>query len=898
MSNNVFKNRARSALTIVSLFSLSIPSFGQTTSSVPGDRAPQRAQAVPAAVQMRTDPLRDGFAYPRSRKVSWPALDSARLVAEDEQSAATPGVPMRVGVRRTIAAGPITSRTSGTWLAHGGGLHTWTLELKSQGAKAMRLRFSRIVLPTGTTLFMRGLDAARVSRFSAKSLRGNTSAWVDAIEGDVIYIEYQGPRLPEPIIEIDNVQHIYRDVFQAPVQAANTKGAASSAGLLPCEEDVNCHSVDQVAKDSVGRMLFTIPGQGSFVCTGALLNDVDPNTFAGYFLTANHCIDTQTVVDSLSVRFFYETNTCNGAVGSWVTMFGGTLLATSPNTDFTFLRLRNDPSNGQGFAAWSSAPTSGTVRGIHHPGGSFKRFSEGFTTTAAPICDAFGFPLSTFVYNDWTIGITEGGSSGSPLFNTSWQVVGQLFGSCSFVGTTPGCSNPQDYNNLYGRFDVTFPSVSPFLNTITPDDAFEDNDEIAQAQELPLGTQNLRLVDFDDYFRVSVCGTNTLTATATFDTAQMDLDLFIRTTSGSQLDSSTGTGPSEQVSAVVGSGEYVIHASKFSGWGGDYSLTITLTPQLDCNSNLVADDCDVARGVSADCNTNAVPDECETVSCVMSSTRRMEAGGGTLSTSPSYSLVASSGQPSGVGLLSSLNYSLNDGFWPGSVRLAEEPPTGGDDVCAGGSNDGGSCSTDADCPDGVCGLKSRYVSVTPPAALARGGNPLSIQVTINSMPLDPARVGEVWWAGPSQSLNNAPNPALTGAQLLCEATPSNAEVWPAANLHLFGEPIVPGSSYEVRMCDAAGANCSDPLLIATGLWGDVASPFGGTSQPNFSDINAAVAKFQATVSAPDTPRTDLTGPGSPGTPNVPNQDTDFADINAGVNAFQGGGYPFSVPECP
>ncbi|MFQ5434113.1 MAG: GAF domain-containing protein, partial [Anaerolineae bacterium] len=49
---------------------------------------------------------------------------------------------------------------------------------------------------------------------------------------------------------------------------------------------------------------------------------------------------------------FYETTSCNGPVGSFVTMSGGTLLATSPSTDFTFIRLANDPSDGQGFAGW------------------------------------------------------------------------------------------------------------------------------------------------------------------------------------------------------------------------------------------------------------------------------------------------------------------------------------------------------------------------------------------------------------------------------------------------------------------------------------------------------------------------------------------------------------------
>ena len=43
----------------------------------------------------------------------------------------------------------------------------------------------------------------------------------------------------------------------------------------------------------------------------------------------------------------------------------------------------------------------------------------------------------------------------------------------------------------------------------------------------------------------------------------------------------------------------------------------------DCNSNLVADSCDIAGGTSIDCNLNGTPDECEVVDCVTA----VQAGG-------------------------------------------------------------------------------------------------------------------------------------------------------------------------------------------------------------------------------------------------------------------------------
>ena len=142
--------------------------------------------------------------------------------------------------------------------------------------------------------------------------------------------------------------------------------------------------------------------------------------------------------------------------------------------------------------------------GIHHPGGSYKRVSFGNLTTAAPICG--GLPTAKYWYLDWYTGITEGGSSGSPLFNSNWEVVGQLYGVCYWIGTTPGCDNPEDYNNVYGKFGSTYSSISSYLNSVATDDAYEDNDVLAQAAPLPgkSATHPLQLVDFDDYFSESV----------------------------------------------------------------------------------------------------------------------------------------------------------------------------------------------------------------------------------------------------------------------------------------------------------------------------------------------------------------------------------------------------------
>jgi hypothetical protein len=269
-------------------------------------------------------------------------------------------------------------------------------------------------------------------------------------------------------------------------------------------------------------------------------------------------------------------------------------------------------------------------------------------------------------------------------------------------------------------------------------------------------------------------------------------------------------------------------------------------------------------------------------------TRSVVGGGSDGLTGVDHTLRGTTGQP-GLGTAAGGGYALTGGFW--MEGGASSAPIADDNFCSGGSNDGGACATHADCPGGACGLKSRYISIPTPSA--RGSEPQTIRVTVldidDALGLD-AREGDVWWAGPPQLLPNPPLADLIGAPLLCQPTPTYAEVWPGGTLHLFGEPIVPGSTYEVHTCDASGANCSAPLIVATGKWGDVVPGFGGSGQPNFADITATVDKFKENPQAPDVSRTDMV-------PEIPNQVTNFADITAGVDAFKGAAYPLTIPAC-
>jgi hypothetical protein len=143
-------------------------------------------------------------------------------------------------------------------------------------------------------------------------------------------------------------------------------------------------------------------------------------------------------------------------------MGGAQLLATtnaSNGTDFTLLRLNKTAPEGLTFLGWSSAatPLSTATACIHHPSVDFKRISFGVVTDVSESSRNLR-PASRYYQSSWTLGTTEPGSSGSPLFiESTQQVIGQLWGG-------PGSCIATNNLDYYGRFDVGFPLMASFLD--------------------------------------------------------------------------------------------------------------------------------------------------------------------------------------------------------------------------------------------------------------------------------------------------------------------------------------------------------------------------------------------------------------------------------------------------
>jgi hypothetical protein len=193
-------------------------------------------------------------------------------------------------------------------------------------------------------------------------------------------------------------------------------------------------------------------------CTGTLVNNTAEDQRL-YVLTANHCVsDTQTA-KKIVFTFDYENLSCNGTPIASYSVTGSTLRATSPDKsiDFALLELREDiPYDAKlYFAGWdatSDAPLDQAVT-IHHPQGDVKKISQSKNAPITAWFDNTGMTYtlvkdSHWKVDKWEYGVTQGGSSGSALFNKQQRIIGTL------VGGDANCSYP--YNDFFQKMSYSW----------------------------------------------------------------------------------------------------------------------------------------------------------------------------------------------------------------------------------------------------------------------------------------------------------------------------------------------------------------------------------------------------------------------------------------------------------
>ncbi len=361
---------------------------------------------------------------------------------------------LQIGFGRPLPQPIVLNRntvSSAEWQVLSNGWRTWSAEVSSPGALGMRIHLEGITLPPGCRIVVYSSTNAATAKpvvIAPKVLGQTNETWASTVFSDTVVVEAQAPPGADVAsfeFSITGISHIY----QLPPARSILKSTVGS-----CDLDVTCYPA--WANEAAGTaMISFVDGGQDFVCTGCLLTDGFTNTPANYFLTAHHCITGPEVASTMEAFWFYQTSTCNGPPPDLssvpATGPGATLLATSKRSDFSFLLLNTNPPDGVVYLGWTTElpSMSETVTAIQHPEGDYKRISFGHVIGA----DA------SFWGVQWFAGVTEPGSSGSPLCDANHQVIGQLYGG------TSSCSNPLGMYQ-FGRFDVTFKTIERWINPV------------------------------------------------------------------------------------------------------------------------------------------------------------------------------------------------------------------------------------------------------------------------------------------------------------------------------------------------------------------------------------------------------------------------------------------------
>ncbi len=391
-------------------------------------------------------------------KITVKTINLEKVMAEDLINDKATAKPYRIGIAKDINLG----FESGTWTELSNKDRLWRLNISSKDALHLSVNFDNFYIPEGASLYL--YNNSKTDLLGAyTSLNNNESnrlgSWF--VEGDNLWIEYFEPFevKGQGKIHLDKIIHGYR--LGKKHQSSAAQRALNDSGS--CNQDVDCPvgaDFDSIKDEVKHSVAFLNMGNG-YICSGGLINNAN-NDKTPYFLTANHCYSNGDNFANYSMRFNWITsgtpqcatynNTASGPTN--FVMYGATLKAKSENSDFMLVELNNNiPSSWDiRYAGWDKSDTTPSFQvGIHHPSGDIMKVCRDnepalkTTTGGVPIWVIKGTSFGSG--NGWDIGVTEGGSSGSPLFDQTGKVIGQLWaGGAECTGL-----DDNDDIDYYGR---------------------------------------------------------------------------------------------------------------------------------------------------------------------------------------------------------------------------------------------------------------------------------------------------------------------------------------------------------------------------------------------------------------------------------------------------------------
>lgn len=337
----------------------------------------------------------------------------------------------------------------------------WRTKFVSEGAVMTYLIFDKFNIPEEAKLFIYSPDREQVfGPYTNADVQEVGKLETDNIIGDELVVEYYEPANAafKGEINIAAVMHIYKDFLHVQKDEKGPIGTADGT----CHINVACpdsqgweYPIKSVVCIGITAYYYDEEvqdwGWGAFLCSGAMVNNVRMDK-TPYVLSADHCV----AADDQTHKFYfnYQTYECEGTTGTYKVANGGSIVARSntsttiQGSDFLLLKITGTLSvtfrDSIIFAGWDRSGAASVGAGIHHPGGDWKKISFPQSVTTA----TSGYYANKYFVVRWRTnpnkGVTEQGSSGSPLFNQNQLIIGTLTSGSSY------CNYPQGTDN-YGR---------------------------------------------------------------------------------------------------------------------------------------------------------------------------------------------------------------------------------------------------------------------------------------------------------------------------------------------------------------------------------------------------------------------------------------------------------------
>ena len=404
------------------------------------------------------------------------SVDIQKIKSEDVINDKIRSKPYRIGVSHKVNYG---LGNSGKWTELENGDRIWQIGFNSKDALNLSVNFDKFFLPEGATIYM--YNDARSDLLGAYTSSNNNNkrmlgSWF--VKGERVWVEYYEPKevVDQGVLNITSVIHGYRlenEYQKGYLSEANQKINESG----DCNQDVDCPiGADfEAQKDLLKKSVAFLNMGDGFICSGTLVNNTNEDN-TPFFLTADHCFERSSgeanpSLFSMRFNWISPNPDCATTAGSTngptnFVMTGSVERARNSGSDVALVEINNPIPGGWDvtYAGWDRSDAIPSFQvGIHHPSGDIMKICR--DDDAASKVSQFG--VETWDINrltqsgnsgnatGWELGVTEGGSSGSALFDQNGRIIGQLLGglaACGAINTTVD-NNAHDY---YGRFATSW----------------------------------------------------------------------------------------------------------------------------------------------------------------------------------------------------------------------------------------------------------------------------------------------------------------------------------------------------------------------------------------------------------------------------------------------------------